>query len=298
MSNESTSPRPSTIIGRVAALAEVVAAFGVVHVAYRTFKEFTFPGQWERAQHLNYSPGLFMIVGALFLVLASRRPQLEFGLASAPRGSLALGLTFGLLAAIGAGAIVWFGHFHIEPGKPPPDGLALLGAIGEVFLAGVLLLSVRHGLGLYKRLPAPMCLAAFTLACLVPILLALRSDKPIGGAAALVGELLLCAGLGEELFFRGYMQSRLNMAFGRPYRVLGTQFGVGLLVTSVMFGFIHALNTVDYFNGRYEFAWAWGLMNVGAGLLFGLMRERTGSILPGAVAHAVTDILERAPAFL
>lgn len=38
------------------------------------------------------------------------------------------------------------------------------------------------------------------------------------------------SGFGEEFVFRGYVQSRLNQAFGRPLRLFGIQFGVGLIV--------------------------------------------------------------------
>jgi hypothetical protein len=34
------------------------------------------------------------------------------------------------------------------------------------------------------------------------------------------------------------------------------------------------------------------------GLFFGVMREKTGSVLPGAIAHGLADVLQRVPAFL
>jgi membrane protease YdiL (CAAX protease family) len=110
--------------------------------------------------------------------------------------------------------------------------------------------------------------------------------------------LLFGAGLGEEVFFRGYIQSRLNGSFGRPWRVLGLQFGAGLIVSSLLFGFIHALNTVDYFSGRFEFAWLWWGTNFFAGLFFGCLRERTGGVLPGAITHGVQDVLAEVPGLL
>lgn len=35
----------------------------------------------------------------------------------------------------------------------------------------------------------------------------------------------LLSGFGEEFMFRGYLQSRLNQAFGRPYQIFGIQIG-------------------------------------------------------------------------
>jgi hypothetical protein len=58
---------------------------------------------------------------------------------------------------------------------------------------------------------------------------------------------------------------------------------------------IHALNTVDYFAGRYDFAWRWLVVNVFSGLFFGVLREKTGSVLPGAIVHGLEDVLGRVP---
>jgi membrane protease YdiL (CAAX protease family) len=51
------------------------------------------------------------------------------------------------------------------------------------------------------------------------------------------------SGFGEQIFFRGYIQSRVDQAFGCPFRLLGfDSFGGGLLVSSLLFGLIHVLN--------------------------------------------------------
>ena len=114
-------------------------------------------------------------------------------------------------------------------------------------------------------------------------------------ALASVGWLVICAGFGEEVFFRGYVQSRISRVFGRPIRLLGVSCGLGLFVSALLFGVIHVLNTVDYFTGRYEFAWGSSLMNVAAGIFLGVLRERTGSIVAGGVAHGLLDVLAEIP---
>jgi membrane protease YdiL (CAAX protease family) len=105
--------------------------------------------------------------------------------------------------------------------------------------------------------------------------------------------LFFCAGFGEEIFFRGCIQSRVNEAFGRPFRFLGVDFGAGLFVSSLLFGVIHAMNTVDYFNGRWEIAWWWLPVNFVSGVYYGCLREKTGSIVAGGVQHGVFDVLAR-----
>ena len=81
-------------------------------------------------------------------------------------------------------------------------------------------------------------------------------------------------------------------------RFLGLEFGPGLLLSSLLFGFIHALNTVDYFDGRFEFAWLWCVTNFCSGLFFGCLREKAKSVFPGAVLHGLGDVLATIPALL
>jgi hypothetical protein len=50
---------------------------------------------------------------------------------------------------------------------------------------------------------------------------------------------------------------------------------------------------VDYFHGRFDFGWRMGLQSVFHGLFYGLVRARTGSILPGAIVHGLIDVLVR-----
>jgi membrane protease YdiL (CAAX protease family) len=66
---------------------------------------------------------------------------------------------------------------------------------------------------------------------------------------------------------------------------------LGLLVSSVLFGVSHVLNTCDYFEGRFEFAWWFGLVALASGLFYGILREKTGGILAGAIPHNLADAL-------
>jgi membrane protease YdiL (CAAX protease family) len=54
----------------------------------------------------------------------------------------------------------------------------------------------------------------------------------LGKAIALFLTYALFVGFGEEILFRGYIQSQLNEAFGRPYRFFETPFGWGGLITA------------------------------------------------------------------
>ena len=104
------------------------------------------------------------------------------------------------------------------------------------------------------------------------------------------------AGFGEEIFFRGYMQSRLNEAWGTNWQVLGVRFGWGLIITALIFAFVHVMNPVDYFNGRYDFAW--GHLLALFVFPYGWLRERTGSFLAPAILHGLVDVVILVPRVL
>jgi membrane protease YdiL (CAAX protease family) len=112
--------------------------------------------------------------------------------------------------------------------------------------------------------------------------------------ASTVAWQFLFSGFGEEIRYRGYYQSRVNEEFGRPWTLMGVAFGPGLLVSSALFALSHALNTFNPFQGRFELAWGWALFTFFGGLFFGLIREKTGSIIAPGIAHGLPDAVGEA----
>ena len=91
---------------------------------------------------------------------------------------------------------------------------------------------------------------------------------------------------GEELFFRGFIQGELNLAFGRPWKFAGVPFGVGLVVSTLTFAAGHGIPLL----GAPEVdVWAFVLTGFFA-LFAGLLRERTGGIFAPAMLHATIDL--------
>lgn len=134
------------------------------------------------------------------------------------------------------------------------------------------------------------------VACIVlfPILVAvMRSRLSLLVVSTVVWQLVF-SGIGEEFYWRGYMQSRLNEGFGRPWQILGVAFGPGLIIASILFGLSHVLNGFNPFWGQYEFYWGWGIMTTFSGLFFGLVREKSGSILAPGLAHGLPDAVGEA----
>ena len=100
------------------------------------------------------------------------------------------------------------------------------------------------------------------------------------------------SGIGEEILYRGYIQSRLNQAFGRPARVGGVCFGPGLLITAGLFGLAHALTGFNPFVGSFRIDLMYGIVTAIWGLIYGLLRERTGSVFGAGILHGHEAVIE------
>lgn len=84
----------------------------------------------------------------------------------------------------------------------------------------------------------------------------------------------------EEMFYRGYMQSRFDEVFPPRWNVLGTTVGPGLLLTCVLFAFGHSIVLVQW----------WHVFIVVPSLAFGWLRARTGDVIAGALFHAWCNV--------
>lgn len=116
-----------------------------------------------------------------------------------------------------------------------------------------------------------------------------RLDTEHAALQTLVFQLIM-AGLGEEVLYRGWFQTRLNRGWGRPWSLVGVRFGVGLIITSCLFGLIHVLNPFSPLRGIFILDWGWGAATLHVGLMLGILRERTGSVLAPAIVHGLVGI--------
>ncbi len=281
---------------RLAALAEVTAVFALTHVAYRSFKHFSQLGRAETAAGLNFSTGAVMIAVTLALTLLCRRSFTEYGLTLTrwPR-NLVVGLLAAALIAVGALVFVITNMRGNHPLKPPDRNEGIFYGIAAIVATLIILVLLRRDRPILRISPIGTA-ALLALLLSTPLAIAAYDRKPLHPTLLVIAWNFICAGFGEEIFFRGYIQSRVNRAFGRPYALLGMNFGIGLFVSALFFGLIHALNTVDYFEGRYTLAIWYGLQNIGVGLYYGAIRERTATIVAGGVCHGLVDVLARLPA--
>jgi len=102
---------------------------------------------------------------------------------------------------------------------------------------------------------------------------------------------LFMVGFGEEIKYRGYFQSRVNEEYGRPWEILGIRFGPGLIVVSVLFGLSHIgqFGTFNPFEGQFNINPWMGLQAFFGSLFFGLIREKSGSVISSSIAHGVPN---------
>jgi membrane protease YdiL (CAAX protease family) len=77
------------------------------------------------------------------------------------------------------------------------------------------------------------------------------------------------AGSAEEVFFRGYMQTRLRERWPGP---------VAIVLTSSAFALLHL-------------EWIHAVMALALGLWLGFVTERAGSALPAVAAHVINNVL-------
>lgn len=95
----------------------------------------------------------------------------------------------------------------------------------------------------------------------------------------ITGQLALIA-LPEEVFYRGYLQTRLDDAWPGRVQVLGAPVGLSIVVTSAIFALGHVLTIHD--PGRLAVFFP--------SLLFGWLRVRTGGVGASIAFHASCNL--------
>ncbi len=286
---------------RLRALAEVAFAFGVMHVAFRAIQRFTYWGHWESVTGMNFTPGVCMLAVSLLMIgLRTRRlgALAEHGLTPRPYATgLGAGLTTTLVLTIFGAVLIATG---VRVGAARSDfSVALVTALASLLATwAVLKLLAGRGdsgaeEGLSGKLVAPNTLLLLGV-LLAPILFAAWQGRVFNKELLTVAWIVIGSAIGEEVLFRGYVQSRLNGVFGKPWKLVGVEFGPGLLLATLLFGFVHLLNPFDYFGGEQSLAWPHFIATAST-LYYGFLRERTGSVLAPAIVHALTNIGGRLP---
>jgi membrane protease YdiL (CAAX protease family) len=260
---------------------KIIAIFDVVLVFLATFTLIWMtallpirPIEW---QFLAYT---VMIAFPLFIMLITRRNLREYGLYFKHiRVQWSILLSVFPVVAIQGAAAGWLLPRFFPHAVIRWEGALLLSILSIVLLFWTgHILHVKPAIGMV----APCILFWLPLA---------------QGSAFLPDRLvsflwyLLFLGPGEEFLFRGYIQSRLNAAFGRPFQFWGVSWGWGLVIASILFGIMHILNPFNPFLGKFDLYIWWGVWTAFGGLIFGYVREKAMSILPPALLHGLPEAI-------
>jgi membrane protease YdiL (CAAX protease family) len=269
MIHTETSTRTRTIDRRVVAVLEVLVVFlATMALAWLAVR---LPAGKVAKQFLIY---ILMMAFPLLILLVARRDLKAYGL-SFHRLKDQLDMTLALfpVAALKGAVVGWLLPAYIPNAIVTWQGALILSLISVPFF-------FAYAWVLRRKPTIALVLPAFLL--VIPL---------AQGNTALYERLvpflfyLLFLGPGEEILFRGYIQSRLNAAFGRPFSFWGVHFGWGLFIASLFFGLMHILNPFNPFQ-----LW-WGVWTVFGGLAAGYVREKAGSILPPAILHGLPQAI-------
>lgn len=106
-----------------------------------------------------------------------------------------------------------------------------------------------------------------------------RFELPSDLIQVLLAQLFVVA-LPEEFFFRGYFQSSLGRVTKKRWKILGVSLGWSWLITAAVFTVAHSLI-------RYQW---WQVFIFFPALLFGYLKEKTGTITAPMLFHAASNV--------
>ncbi len=273
---------------KLLACAEILMVYVIMRLVVQAIRSTGLLDAEVRLLGWSYIGGLFQMGAPLAVIWLSRRPWADYGVTlTGWQNNLDIGIKAYLVRIIpyilGIGATMLLKlDYRTLPG-------GVLVALTEIAGIAVMLWALRRQSEEKALASARSNVITLVVLLLLPILIGLVMRRLTLIVVSTVVWQFVFSGFGEEIFLRGYVQSRLNQAFGRPWTVSGVQCGPGLVIASLLFGLLHAFNTYNPAAGEYTLAWGWALFTVFSGLFFGLIREKTGSLLGCGIAHGLPD---------
>jgi len=242
--------------------------------------------RWEsRVLGDSYFVGLLTLALPLLAIVVSKGSFEDYGLSVSGWGpSVGRGLT-GYFCLLLPNSVIFLMGLA---------GVSLTYLPASVFVSGFTLLAMFLTLRRISKPGAPRnrrnLVAVAALVASPLVLSALVGGLSLRLSSSLLWELVF-GGAAEEVFYRGYMQSRVNGEFGRPWRFMGVGFGPGLLVSSVLYSVAGALSAFRPWRGFYDLSFAVGLHALTLGVFYGFMREVTGDVGASTVANGLNDVV-------
>lgn len=258
---------------KIGALVEVVAVFllaialfqGIRMAAFSEWEEAVLPGQG--LFFLEYGAVLGIVLGVLVI---ARRDWEKYGITLRNGKQQVQVIAVGFLPLLVLGGLLGMVNWRTWAGSI----VVSVAAVGVLVVVGWVLRDKRDEKGM---------IMALMLLALAPSM----SEVGTAGRVLLKTLYFYCfVGPAEEMLFRGYIQTRLNEAYGKPYRFFGVEWGMGLVVGAVLFGLWHVV-----WHPLEGGAWFHGLWTFFVGIVFGYVRERSKGIVAGSVLHSVMNYL-------
>lgn len=240
-------------------------------------------GTWGRqVLHRQFIEYAVMIAVPLLILVATRRNLADYGLSLRnPSYHLSIAGIALIPVLIGSAPLAWVDE------KQRTGALIMVGVEIAVLFAAAWMLRRHPTRNESGVVVGTVILIAFSSAA---------QQVSLGNAISAFIFYVLFLALGEELLFRGYIQSRLNEAWGRPFTFFGVNWGWGAVITSVLFGLMHVLNIGSLIMGNWQLTPWWGLWTFFGGFIGSFLREKTGSIAAPTIIHGLPQAI--ATAFL
>jgi membrane protease YdiL (CAAX protease family) len=259
---------------KILALVEVIAVFALTLSLIAIVSTSSTASRVRELTYRSFLEYIVMIAVPLLVLLAFRRNLASYGLSfQKMRYQLDIALT-GFIPVALAGLANSF-----------VDDTSASGA----FVLAATWIAVLVVLGLLlRRKPT---LGGTTVMAAVPLIWFSSSPAAqvdLWKAISALVFYVFFLGFGEELLFRGYIQSRLNTAFGKPFSFFGVAWGWGAVIASLLFGIMHFLNLGGLtIMGHWSLTPWWGVWTFFGGLAFSFIREKTGSIVAPSILHGL-----------
>jgi membrane protease YdiL (CAAX protease family) len=214
---------------------------------------------------------LLTVPGTVLVVLAAiRRPGLLASPAELGAAVQSLALTFGgLTTVIAVNAVLLVGVCGAAAALSPLPARARLGLGRPRLGAGGIAFCVLGALACSQALDGLVDLCGLGEVGFLARFRDLAAHLPAARLVVLALIMGALPGFGEELFFRGYMQTRLAARWGAARAIV---------VSGLLFGLLH-LDPVQ------------SPLAACLGLYLGLVAVRAGSIWPAIIAHTVNNVV-------
>jgi len=267
---------------KIKAILEVVSVFLGIFLLLGISKQISVSGEWLYWKWGDLSHSLFILIPLLLLVVTGRN-------------FASYGITFKNMRYHLMVVAICFIPFMLS-GVPLGFGLNYRSWEGAIIMALIQIILLFVIAWLLRKKPNMGNLGANSAFLLfmpfMPLILS-PGAASVGKAISSFIYYFFFVGFGEEILYRGYIQSRLNDTWGRPYHFFGVSLGWGIVITSLMFGISH-LGIINSFQGNFNLAWPWFFWTFFGGLVFGFIREKTGSIVAPAMLHGLPQAIATA----